>query len=72
MHRIPLRTLAVMACVLAAWTATGCGTAPTIRISHAPTYSYLQDPEARAEIELWPAIPGEAGSLAGLDTGLPD
>ncbi|MBB6431282.1 hypothetical protein [Algisphaera agarilytica] len=45
----------------------GCTSAPTIRISHAPTYSYLQDPEARAAVELWPALPGEGQSLAAVD-----
>ncbi|MEM9419053.1 MAG: hypothetical protein AAGA25_08410 [Planctomycetota bacterium] len=45
----------------------GCTTEPTVRISHAPTYSYLQDPDARAAVELWPAMAGEGQSLAVAD-----
>jgi len=45
----------------------GCSSKPSVRISHAPTYSFMNDPDARAEVELWPAMPGEASSLARAD-----
>ncbi|MEM9882144.1 MAG: hypothetical protein AAF800_04415 [Planctomycetota bacterium] len=38
-------------------TAVGCSHRPTPRVTHAPTYSYLQDAEALAEIDLWPVTP---------------
>ena len=64
------RLLAALSLCLPAVFGLGCGTAPAERLSHAPTYSYLNDAEARAEIDLWPAVPGDSRSLiaARIDT----
>lgn len=51
--------LAVGLCGLAS---VGCGESRSVRISHAPTYSYLQDPDALAEVALWPSAPEATAS----------
>lgn len=45
----------------------GCAGSPTVRVSHAPTYSYMQDADARAEIDLWPVMAGDSKSFASVD-----
>ncbi len=62
--------LAVVLCGLAS---VGCSESQSIRISHAPTYSYLQDPDAMAEVALWPSVPGSPGSPGSTgSTASPD
>lgn len=46
----------------------GCAGSAPVRVSHAPTYSYMQDADARAEIDLWPALAGDSESLASFES----
>lgn len=47
--------------ILLGGSALGCQNKPPLRITHAPTYSYMHDADARAEVELWPDVPTAAG-----------
>ncbi|MEM8738589.1 MAG: hypothetical protein AAGG38_08950, partial [Planctomycetota bacterium] len=62
----PLLALALIG--LAGLAAGGCASAPVPRESLAPSYSFMQDPQARAEVELWP-VSGER--LASGDAAPP-
>lgn len=55
------RTLAVACLAALGLSAVGCAETRTLRESHAPTYSYMHDADARAEVDLWPQVPTAAG-----------
>ncbi|MEM9883886.1 MAG: hypothetical protein AAF800_13320 [Planctomycetota bacterium] len=46
----------------------GCSHRPTPRVTHAPTYSYLRDAEALAEVDLWPVAPFADATPAPAET----
>lgn len=39
----------------------GCQRTQPLRVTHAPTYSYMHDADARAEVALWPEVTTAAG-----------
>lgn len=70
---MPPRTLiatAALASVALLGTLGGCSQRPTPRVSIAPTYSYMHDETAMAEIELWPQPYVAEGDTRPLETDL--
>ena len=51
---------AALAVCLAALLSVGCTARPAARASHAPTYSYVHDPLAAAEVASWPQMQASA------------
>ena len=60
-QRVITAALPALGLVLVAGLGTGCQAKQTLRATHAPTYSYIHDPEALAEVELWPEMTTVSG-----------
>lgn len=50
------RVSAVAALALLCVAVVGCSSRTAPRLSHAPSYSYHQDPDARAAVEHWASV----------------
>lgn len=63
MMKLPHQTFGttlILIAVAGCLAAGGCAPTPTARVSHPPTYSYVHDPVAAAEVASWPDMQASA------------